>query len=350
MHNHTIESWTHDHSFLGDGHRRNERRTLFVVALTAAMMVAEIVGGSMFHSMALVADGWHMSTHAAALGIAALAYRFARTHRYDPRFTFGTGKLGELAAFASAIILVMIAIYIGFESVGRLLSPLPIAFAEAIPIAVVGLGVNLASAWLLHGGEGHAHAHHQHGPREDEHGHVGPEHHRHDQRHDHGHAHHHAHDPHDDDTQAASDGDTNFRAAYVHVMADALTSVLAIVALTAGRFLGWAWLDPLMGLVGTVVIVAWSVSLVRSAGAVLLDVVPSATLATKIRAAVETDGDRIADLHLWRLGPGHAGVILAIVSDRPQAPHIYKGRLAAIDGLSHVTVEVHRCEERALAA
>jgi cation diffusion facilitator family transporter len=332
MHSHTIERWTHDHAFLGDAHERNERRTLFVVALTTAMMLVEIIGGTVFGSMALVADGWHMSSHAAALGIAALAYRYARRHRHDARFSFGTGKLGELAAFASAIILVMIALYIGVESAMRLIAPVPIAFGVAIPIAAVGLGVNLASVWLLHGDAGHHHYdhsdHHPHG---------------HQDHHDHGHHHHDHHAP------AAPGGDTNFRAAYVHVAADALTSVLAIVALTAGRYLGWTWLDPAMGLVGTLVIAAWSFSLIRSAGAVLLDVVPSDRLAGAIRAALETDGDAIADLHLWRLGPGHAGVIVSVVSDHPQAPAAYKQRLAAIEGLSHVTVEVHRCDH-ALAA
>ena len=324
MHSHTVERWRHEHSFLGQAHERHERRTLLVVALTAAMMVAEIVGGTIFKSMALVADGWHMSTHAAALGIAALAYRYARTHRRDPRFSFGTGKLGELAAFASAIILAMIAVYIGVESASRLLSPVPIAFGEAIPIAVVGLGVNLASAWLLHGSGDH---------QDHDHGHPHPNHGHEHAHHDHGHA-----------------GDTNLRAAYVHVVADALTSVLAIIALSAGLLLGWRWLDPTMGLVGAVVIISWAFSLVRSAGAVLLDMLPSAALADRIRTAVETGGDRVADLHLWRLGPGHSGVILSVVSDHPKAPAAYKARLASIEGLSHVTVEVHLCEHGAAVA
>ena len=357
MHTHTMDDWTHDHAFLGDAHEANERRTMLVVLLTAAMMVVEIVGGALFGSMALVADGWHMSTHAAALGIAALAYRYARLHRHDRRFSFGTGKLGELAAFASAIILAMIALYIGVESASRLLAPVPIAFGEAIPIAIFGLGVNLASAWLLHGGEGghsHHHAggghHHHHG--EERHDHHGPEHHRHDSAHA-GHDHddhavtHHKAAAHDN---AAAHGDTNVRAAYVHVMADALTSVLAIVALTAGRLFGWSFLDPLMGLFGTVVIALWAISLIRSAGATLLDIVPSAGLADTIRARIEEGDDRLADLHLWRLGPGHSGVILAVVSDRPQAPDVYKRRLAGIEGLSHVTVEVHGCAGHAVAA
>ena len=318
MHSHTVDRLQHHHSFLGEAHARNERRTLFVVALTAAMMVVEIVGGALYGSMALVADGWHMSTHVAALGTAALAYRYARRHRSDARFSFGTGKLGELAGFGSAVVLAMIALYIGIESATRLFAPVTIAFGQAIPIAALGLTINLISAWLLHGGEeghgghdhevGHAHAHHAH---------------------DHGH-HHHGHD-------------TNFRAAYVHVLADALTSLTAIIALTAGRFLGWTWLDPAMGLVGTVVIAFWALSLVRSAGATLLDMVPSDAVADRIRSAVEIDGDRITDLHLWRLGPGHAAVILSVVAAEPQEPEVYKRRLRAIGGLSHVTVEVTRC-------
>lgn len=329
MHSHSLKSWTHDHVFLGAAHDRNERRTWFVVVLTAAMMVAEIIGGSVFGSMALVADGWHMSTHAAALAIAALAYRFARAHAHDARFSFGTGKLGELAAFSSAIILAMIALFIGYESVSRLFAPVTIAFAEALPIAVLGLLVNLASAVLLHDGDhGHHHAHSHGHEDDDDHGH-----------HDHGHHHHHGHHH-----------DSNLRAAYVHVVADALTSVLAIVALLAGRFYGLTWMDPAMGLVGAVVILSWSWSLVRSAGAVLLDTIPDPKLLATVRERLEVDGDKVADLHLWRLGPGHTGVIAAIVSDDPQAPDAYKQRLAEVAGLSHVTVEVQRCSHHAEAA
>lgn len=318
MHSHTIQPWQHDHVFLGDRHDRHERRTWLVVGLTAAMMVAEIVGGTVYGSMALVADGWHMSTHAAALGIAALAYRFARSHAHDARFSFGTGKLGELAGFASAVILAMIALFIGYESVIRLLNPVPIGFSQALPIAVLGLAVNLASAWLLHD---HDHGHH----------------HAHETGHDHAHAHDHHHD-------------TNFRAAYVHVLADALTSVLAIVALLAGRYFGLVWLDPAMGLVGTVVILAWSWSLIRSAGAVLLDTVPSRELADSVREKLEVGTDRVADLHLWRLGPGHAGLIVSIVSDAPLSPDAYKARLAELAGLAHITVEVLACPEHAPGA
>jgi cation diffusion facilitator family transporter len=283
------------------------------------MMVAEIVGGTMFGSMAVVADGWHMSTHAGALAIAALAYRFARHHARDPRFTFGTGKVGELAAFCSAVILAMVAAAIGYEAVTRLFAPVAIDFAQATWLAVLGLCVNLASAWLLFDDDHHA-----------EHGHA------HDDGHAHEHAHHHHHGH-----------DSNIRAAYVHVLADALTSVLAILGLLAGRFYGWVWMDPLMALVGVCVILSWSVGLVRTAGTVLLDMVPDRHLAGTIRKRLEVDGDRVCDLHLWRLGPGHAGLIASVVADRPQAPSAYKQRLEGIAGLSHITVEVHACEGEA---
>lgn len=324
MHSHSIERWEHRHVFLGARHERNERRTWAVVALTAAMMVVEIVGGSLFGSMALVADGWHMSTHAAALGIAALAYRFARTHAHDPRFSFGTGKLGELAGFASALLLGVIALFIAYESVERLFAPVAIHFDEAIPIAVMGLLVNLVSAALLHDDHHHHHHHaHKHGHSHDAHDH-----------HHHGHHHH----------------DTNQRAAYLHVLADALTSVLAIAALLAGRFYGWMWVDPAVGIVGAFVIASWSVGLMRSAGATLLDMVPSSELTHDVRERLEVAGDRVSDLHLWRVGPGHAALLASIVSDDPQDPSAYKERLGDLDGLSHVTIEVHRCPEQGMAA
>ena len=325
MHTHSIEPWRHSHVFLGARHDRHEFRTLCVVALTLAMMVAEIVGGTVFGSMAVIADGWHMSTHAGALGIAAFAYRFARRHAHDPRFSFGTGKLGELAAFTSALILAMIALAIGYEAVTRLGTPVPIDFKEAIALAVVGLGVNLVSAWLLFD----SHEHHHHG-----HGHEHDHEHDHERHHDEHHDHHH-HQVHD----------TNIRAAYVHVLADALTSVLAIVALTCGLVFGWVWMDPLMALVGVVVILSWSYGLIRSAGAVLVDMVPDRHLAATIRQRLEVGDDRVCDLHLWRLGPGHTGVIASMVSDDPQVPSAYKARLDGIEGLSHVTVEVHVCED-----
>lgn len=315
MHTHSLKDWRHDHVFLGADHSRNERRTWLVVGLTAAMMVAEIAGGTIFGSMALVADGWHMSTHAAALTIAALAYRFARKHAHNAQFTFGTGKLGELAAFASAMILAVVAVLIGYESAIRLWQPVAISFDQALVIAGVGLAVNLGSAWLLHDGhDDHAHDH--------PHAHEGEHH------HDHGHHHHQDH---------------NLRAAYFHVLADALTSVLAIAALLAGRFYQWTWMDPAVGIVGALMIAHWSIGLMRASGAVLLDVVPDARLAGEIRRRLEIGDDRLADLHLWRLGPGHIGLIASVVSDAPQAPDAYKARLAGLHGLSHVTVEVHAC-------
>lgn len=315
MHSHSLEPWQHEHVFLGLRHERNERRIWFVVALTAAMMVAEIVGGAIFGSMAVVADGWHMSTHAGALAIAALAYRFARRHAHDPRFSFGTGKMGELAAFSSAVILALIAGLIGYEAVRRLYAPVSIDFAEATWLAVAGLAVNLVSAWLLFDRD-HHHGHvHGHDHGQDDHGH-----------------HHHGHD-------------TNIRAAYVHVLADAMTSVLAIVALLSGWLYGWVWMDPAMALVGVCVILSWSVSLIRASGTVLLDMVPDPRIAGLIRTRLEVGGDRVSDLHLWRLGPGHVGLIAAVVSDRPKQPAVYKRRLAGLAGLSHVTIEVHACED-----
>jgi cation diffusion facilitator family transporter len=311
MHSDSINPWTHGHSFLGAHHREHERRTWSVVALTAAMMVAEIVGGTLFGSIALIADGWHMGTHVAALAIAGLAYLFARRHAHDARFSLGTGKFGELAAFASAIILAMIALGIGYESVLRLINPVVIQFREAIPIAALGLCVNLASAWLLREDHGHDHGGHDHA------------HHDHD---DHAHRH-----------------DSNFRAAYVHVVADALVSVLTIAGLSAAWAFGLTFMDPLVGLVGMVVIISWALSLIRTAGSVLLDTVPDPALAQRIRERIETGGDRVADLHLWQLGPGHAAVVASVVSDAPQAPSVYKERLAGLTGLSHVTIEVNQC-------
>ena len=303
MHTHSLAHWTHHHTFLGSKHAEHERRTWLVVALTGVMMVAEIIGGTIYGSMALVADGWHMSTHAGALAIAALAYKYARRHAHDPRFSFGTGKLGELAGFASAVILALIALLIGYESVVRLLNPVAISFNEATFIAVVGLGVNLASAWLLQ--DRHGHHHH------DDHGH-------------------HTHDH-------------NLRAAYTHVLADALTSVLAIVGLLAGRFYGWIWMDAAMGIVGAAVIASWSWGLIRSSGAVLLDTVPDPRLAGSVRERLEVSGDKVADLHLWRVGPGHTAVIASVVSDCPLTPDAYKARLEGLQGISHLTVEVNRC-------
>jgi cation diffusion facilitator family transporter len=338
MHSHSIESWQHSHVFLGAGHDKHERRTWIVVAVTAVMMLAEIVGGTLFGSMAVVADGWHMSTHAGALAIAALAYRFARRHARDPRFSFGTGKMGELAAFSSALLLALVAALVGYEAMRRLFMPVSIDFTEATWLAAGGLAVNLVSAWLLaegHHHHGHDHDHHDHDHHHNHHDPHGHDHQDHD-HHDHDAGHHHH--------------DTNLRAAYVHVLADAMTSVLAIVALLAGRFYGWVWLDPVMALVGVCVILSWSYGLMRSAGAVLLDMQPDRQLAGRIRKALEVGEDRVSDLHLWRLGPGHFGLIAAVVSDQPAEPSAYKRRLSGLSALSHITVEVHRWPEHSREA
>ncbi|WYK06951.1 CDF family Co(II)/Ni(II) efflux transporter DmeF [Cereibacter sphaeroides f. sp. denitrificans] len=297
----------HDHVFLGARHARNERRTWAVIALTSVMMVIEITAGTLYGSMALVADGWHMSTHAAALLITALAYLLARRHARDRRFTFGTGKFGDLAGFASAVVLAVVALLIGWESAMRLLDPVPIDFGQATVVAVIGLLVNLGSALLLH--EGHTHGH------------------------DHGNGHGHGHSHHAQDN--------NLRAAYLHVLADALTSVLAIAALIGGRIGGWVWLDPLIGLLGALVIARWSLSLLRSAGGVLVDFISEEEeLPAEIREALETGDDRITDLHVWQLGPGHHGAIVALRSADPQPPDHYRRKLSHLHEISHLTLEV----------
>ena len=313
MHSQSIDEFRHSHVFLGETHERNERKTWAVIAICAVMMFAEIVGGWWFGSVALIADGLHMSTHAGALLIAALAYTYSRHYVNDARLTFGTGKFGDLAAFTSAIALAMIALLIGYESVDRLINPVSIAFNQAIPIAVVGLGVNLLSAYLLRDD----HAHH--------HGHA--------HRHDHPHVHQNSH----------VHRDHNLRAAFVHVLADAAVSVLVIIGLLAGRQFGWVWMDPIMGLVATIVILSWSWTLIRSAGSILLDVCPDPPLAQKIALRLEQGSDKVSDLHLWRVGPGHLAAVISIVSHDPRPPEQYKRRLSGLPGLSHVTIEVVRC-------
>lgn len=304
MHSHSIDQWTHDHVFLGSEHSHHERRTWFVVALTSAMMVGEIVVGWLSGSMALLADGWHMATHAAALGIAGLAYLFARRQAGNSHFSFGTGKFGDLAAFSSAIILAMVAVQIAYESVVRLLHPVPIAYGEAIAVASLGLGVNLLSAWLLRDDHDHHHGY------------------------DHSHDHHH---------------DNNLRAAYIHVLADAATSILAIAALVVAMYSQWVWTDPLVGIVGSCVIASWAYGLLRASGAVLLNVNADKKLEAVIRDRIETKGDRVTDLHLWQVGPGHRAAVISVISDHPLPPATYKRRLGGLRGLSHVTIEVETC-------
>ena len=417
----------HDHIFLGAAHERNERRTWAVIALCSAMMLVEIVGGSVFGSLALVADGLHMSTHAGAMLIAALAYTYARKHATDSRFVFGTGKLGDLAGFTSAIALAMIALLIGYEAFSRFFSPVPIHFGQAIPIAVVGLLVNLASVWLLsgdHHGHGHSHGHgHGHG-----HGHAN------------GHSHNggppsnepmaqrvfapcgvfslsifedgvppvfriapetensklsadtvsvttvrpdgarqtfafadrdgylesiedipepHAfkavvrladgeHDvefeehEHDHDVHVAVSQDHNIRSAYIHVMADAAVSVLAIVGLVLARAFGWLWMDPLAGVIGALVIANWSWGLMRDTSAVLLDMSVDRHMAENVRHVIEDSGDKVLDLHVWRLGPGHMSAVVSVATSEAQrGPGFYHAALKRLKGLSHLTVEVN---------
>jgi cation diffusion facilitator family transporter len=319
----------HDHVFLGAGHERNERRTWMVIALCSFMMVAEIVGGLLFGSIALIADGLHMSTHASALLLAALAYNYARRHANDERFSFGTGKLGDLAGFSSAIVLAMIALLIGYEAITRFIHPVPINFDEAIPIAALGLIVNVASVLLLSGGHDHGRSHgHAHG-------------HSHSQSNSHEHTDHNDHDEHAH-AHGKTQRDNNMRAAVVHVLADAAVSVLVIVGLSLGRLLDWLWMDPVVGLCGAAVIATWSYGLVRDTGAILLDMTPDRTMAARMRAMIETDGDRLTDLHVWRLGPGHLGAIVSVATRRPRGPDYYRALLRRFRTLSHVTVQVQQ--------
>lgn len=312
-----IAALEHDHVFLGANQDRNERKVWLVIALTATMMVVEIAAGHWFGSMALIADGWHMSTHAGAMLIAVCAYRFARKNAGNRRFSFGTGKVGDLAGFASAVVLVLIALLIGWESLLRLVDPVPISFNQAILVAVLGLAVNLLSAWLLW--EDH---HHHHG-------------------------HHHHHHGHDHDGHAHGQ-DNNLRAAYLHVLADALTSVLAIAALLLGRAYGWFWADPVMGIVGAIVISRWSWGLIRDTGGVLLDRVPDGgQIEAQLRGMIETGADSVTDLHIWQIGPGHYAVILSVASQSPKSASEYKAMIGRIEQLSHITVEVHQIGQTA---
>ena len=289
---------THDHVFLGSAHDDNAKRTLWVVVLTVVMMVGEITAGYITGSMALLADGFHMATHAVALGIAAVAYGYAKRHASSQRYSFGTGKVGDLGGFASALILGMVSLGIGAESVMRLFQPTDVQFGTATLIAIAGLIVNIASALLL----GHGHDHD-----------------------DHGHAHH--------------GSDNNLKSAYVHVIADALTSVLAIVALLAGRYLGWVWLDPIMGIVGAIVIARWAWTLMGATAGVLLDQT-DAHVAEEIRELVETPGDAtITDLHVWQIGPQAHAAIVSVLGEATANADSIRERLKPVHEVSHLTVE-----------
>jgi len=317
-----ITRWQHEHDF-HVGNPAGERNTWRVVALTAAMMVVEIVAGSVFHSMALLADGWHMATHVAALGIAALAYRFARRSAGDERFAFGPWKIEVLGGYTSAVALGIVAAYMVFESLERLWSPVEIQYDEALLVTGIGLAVNLASAFLL--GHGHNHGHdHAHG---DDHNHAPGE----SCAHDHGDARKplHKHD------------DLNLRAAYIHVLTDALTSVLAIIALVCGKYLGWQRLDPVIGIVGAVVVGLWVVDLVRDTSRVLLDREMDHPLVDEIRATIEAEEEtRVTDLHVWRVGPNRFSCAAAIVAKHPKTPDEYRELLKRVKPLVHATLEV----------
>jgi cation diffusion facilitator family transporter len=317
--------WTHDHRFLGEGHERSERRARLAAIVTAVFMVVEVIAGLAFGSMALIADGVHMATHVGALGLAAGAYWLARRHAGDARFSFGSGKFGDLAAFASAIALAAAGLGVAIESIERLASPIAVDYRSALYIASIGFCVNVICAFILSGSHDHSHGH-SHGHAHDHH---------HDDDHQHGRSHGHA------------DGDHNMRAAYVHVLADAATSVLAILALSAGLIYGIRWLDPLVGLVGAGVIGSWAYGLVRDSGMVLLDAEADPKLARDIRGMIEGElGARVADLHLWRLGPGHRGLIVSLVSpDETTAEAIKTTLRARHPDLSHVTVEVTVCAD-----
>lgn len=408
-----IACLAHSSAILGEGHETNKQRSWWVIGLCGAMMVLEICGGLVFGSIALVADGLHMSTHAGALLLAALAYTFASRYATDTRFTFGMGKLGDLAGFTSAIVLAMVALLIGYEAVSRLFAPVAINFREAIPIAFLGLGVNVASVWLLGGGDhGHDHGHsHGHG-----HGHSHDHHHEDAAREfksatgtlalsvfeaDHppvfrvsaidgtlpqaaalsvvttrsdasvqrlafedrgaflqsvqdipephaftaelsvnGEAHRFTFEEHVDYGHGSLHRDNNMRAAIVHVLADAAVSALVIAGLGLAWAFGWLWMDPLAGIIGALVIATWSYSLVRDTGAVLLDKVPDQQMASKVRAAIESEGDELRDFHLWRLGPGHLGAILSVVTRTGRDSDFYRAKLAQFRTLSHITVEV----------
>jgi cation diffusion facilitator family transporter len=339
-HAHDLSPWQHDHQF-DAGNRRGEARTRWVLALTIVTMLAEIVAGWLTGSMALLADGWHMGTHALALGVAAAAYALARRHAQDARFSFGTWKIEVLGSFASALVLGMVGLGIVAESALRLWRADPIEAGVALPVAVIGLAVNLLSAWLLHGAQGddahhgHAHGGHAHADRPAHGAHAD------------GHAHddHAAHAEHAHGPHSHSHGhDMNLRAAYVHVLADALTSVLAIGALAAALWLGWWWLDPLAGVFGAVVIAVWSIGLLRESSAVLLDREMDHPLTQRIRADLEADGDaKVADLHVWRVGRNQFAAIASIVADVPLTPSQYRARLSRHAQLVHVSLEVNRC-------
>ncbi len=322
MHVHDIESWQHSHDFTTSAEFSAERRTRRVVYLTLAAMVVELAAGWVTGSMALLADGWHMGSHAAALGLSVFAYAYSRKRADDRRFTFGTGKVSTLAGYSSSLLLGMAALWMLVESGIRLWHPVSIHYGEAMGVAVLGLLVNLVSAWMLGVGDEHGHHHHHHGEP------------------------HHAHDHDHDHAQTHGHKDHNLRAAYLHVLADALTSLLAIAALGAGMWMGWSFLDPLMGIVGGLLIARWAWGLALDSARTLLDAEDHGETGGRIRAAVEAVDDvQVADLHLWRVGAASYACIVSLVTHRPLPVDEYKAALQHVKGLDHLTVEVHQCRD-----
>lgn len=321
MHIHSLDNWRHEHVFAPEDSRAKERRVYWVIALTMTMMVVEIVSGWLFNSMALLADGWHMASHSAALLITVFAYWYARRHRSDSRYTFGTGKVGVLGGFTSGVVLAVVALLMAWESGQRFFNPVTIRFDEAMLVAAVGLAVNVASAMLLH--QGHADHHGDH---------------HHDHSHGHGHHHAHAHPGH-------GHQDHNLRAAFLHVIADALTSVLAILALLCGKAFGWVSLDPVMGIAGALLIGHWTYGLLRDTSRVLLDGGVDGAVSEDIRRTVEADADnRVTDIHVWQVGTNSLAAMLSVVTHRPRDPEHYKALLTDFPDLVHVTVEVNACQ------
>ncbi len=303
MHIHTLDSWQHSHDF-SVKNDKGERRTQYVLILTAVTMIVEILAGSIYGSMALLADGWHMGTHVAAFMITIFAYRYARKNASNPAYAFGTGKVSVLGGFASAVALAVVALVMLIESMQRVINPHDIHFNEAIAVAVLGLSVNIVSAFLL----------------KDDHHH-----------HDHDDERHHYHDH-------------NLRAAYLHVLADALTSLLAIVALLSGKYFGWNWLDPVMGIVGAIIITRWSYGLLKQTSPILLDGSIEEKYHSSIKNTIEKDSDNlVSDLHVWKVGANHYAAIISIVTHFPKSAEYYKGLLKDFHRLSHTTIEVNVC-------
>lgn len=345
MHTQRIEIWKHKHNFNLDK-KGNENRTRIVVLITFVTMVAEIFFGWLTNSMALYADGWHMGTHAFALGITVIAYILARKYSKDERFTFGTWKIEVLGAFSSAIVLGMVGILMVGSSIERLFSPLPIQFNEAILVTFLGLVINVVCAVILNAGGGHTHGYGDHAHDHSHGGHSHEQEHNHEEHdHQHGELHEHSHHDHSDHAANNKDSDLNLRSAYLHVFADAMTSVLALVALAGGKFFGFNWLDPFMGIVGAAMIFRWSLSLIKETSMILLDRQTNNALVSKIKDSIESDHDtRVSDLHLWKVEQSRYACIVSLVTGTDCSLDDFKKRLNGFHELVHVTVEVNPCQ------